>query len=114
MISLDEFLTGEGWPKVDLVKMDVEGAEMDVLEGMGRLLQMSPDLRMVMEFNPALLHNASVEPSKLLVRVDELGFNVLVIDDAEGATPINEANTPSLTEALLKSESSVNLFCTKR
>ena len=114
MISLDEFLADEGWPKVDLVKMDVEGAELDVLEGMGRLLQMSPDLRLVMEFNPALLHNASVEPSKLLIEVDELDFKVLVIDDVEGATPINEANAPSFTKALLKSESSVNLLCTKR
>ena len=113
MVSLDEFLTDEGWPKVDLVKMDVEGAEMDALEGMGRLLRESSGLKLVMEFNPTLLRNASVEPLEFLARPGEFGFKVSVVDEVEGTTPLDESNAQSLTETLLRTDGSVNLYCLK-
>lgn len=39
MIPFDEFWPTLQWPKVDLVKIDVEGAELGVLSGMEDLLQ---------------------------------------------------------------------------
>jgi len=114
LVSLDEFFADEGWPKVDLIKMDVEGAEMDALEGMSRLLRESPGMKLVMEFNPALLRNASVDPLEFLAKPVDLGFKVSFIGDQEGTTPLDQSNASSLTDALLKSESSVNLYCLKQ
>jgi len=114
LVSLDEFLAEENWPKIDLIKMDVEGAEMDALEGMRRLLRESSGLQLVMEFNPALLRNASVDPLEFLAKPAEWGFDVSIIGDQEGTTPLDESNASSLTKALLKSESSVNLYCLKK
>jgi len=114
LVSLDEFLADAGWPKVDLIKMDVEGAEMDALVGMSRLLDESPGLKLVMEFNPGLLRSASVDPLEFLAKPVELGFEVYVIGDQEGTTPLDQSRAPSLTEELLKSDGSVNLYCLKR
>ena len=114
VVSLDGFLTDEGLPHVDLVKMDVEGAEMDALGGMGRLLQRSPELKLVMEFNPTLLRNASVDPLEFLTTPGEFGFKVLMIGEIEGTVPLDQSDARSLTEALLKSKGSVNLYCLKQ
>ena len=40
--TLDTFLGTQGWPQVDLIKMDVEGAEQDVLDGMSEILEKTP------------------------------------------------------------------------
>jgi len=114
LVSLDEFLVDEGWPKVDLIKMDVEGAEMDALEGMSRLFKESSKLKLVMEFNPVLLRSASVDPLEFLAKPVELGFTVNVIGEQEGLTPLAQSNASSLTDELLNSETSVNLYCLKQ
>ena len=48
----DTFLNTEGWPKVDLVKIDLEGAEAEVLAGMCQPLKCSNDLTLIIEFSP--------------------------------------------------------------
>ena len=76
-ISVDEFLIGEGWPAIDLVKVDVEGSEALVWEGMALLRGKAADLRLIMEFNPALLRNAGVEPLQFLSQPGRLGDHQL-------------------------------------
>src|SRR5690606_6277225 len=49
--SLDEVLGAV--PAVDLVKIDVEGAELDVLAGMAKLIARNPGLAIVAEFGPS-------------------------------------------------------------
>ena len=42
------------WPRVDLIKIDVEGAEESVWRGMERTISDNPDLVVILEFNVAL------------------------------------------------------------
>lgn len=65
---------------VDLVKIDVEGAEPEVLAGMPRLLD-SPGLRLVVEWNPACLRAAGHDPAGLPASLRALGFEVVVADE---------------------------------
>jgi FkbM family methyltransferase len=111
--TLDAFLDAEGWPQVDLVKIDVEGAEGAVLEGMSRLLDRRRDLKLVVEFCPLLLQLLGVLPSALLDKLASLGFTVHVIDDRRGVLPAEATNMSSLTDDLLKQERYVNLFCSR-
>ena len=111
--TLDAFLAAEGWPQVDLVKIDVEGAEGAVLEGMGHLLDRCRDLKLVVEFCPLLLQLMGVSPSALLDKLASLGFTVHVIDDRRGVLPPEAINMSSLTNDLLKQERYVNLFCSR-
>jgi len=112
--TLDAFFESEEWPRVDLVKMDVEGAEEDVFQGMDRLLQKSEDLNIVMEFNPRLLENAEVDPRLFLQMPTARGFKVYCIDDKEGLLSLETINSSALVSRLLANSSSVNLFCTRQ
>ena len=73
--TLDE-LVPDG---ADLVKIDVEGAELEVLQGASRLLASSP--RLVVEWCPATLIAAGQSPTAILSTLTELGYHFTMIDD---------------------------------
>src|SRR5207253_6405597 len=50
---LDDLVEGDA----DVVKIDVEGGELEVLAGMSRLLR-SPGIRLIVEWHPQLQHAA--------------------------------------------------------
>ncbi len=65
VITLDELVKEAGWKKVDLIKIDAEGAEPLVFEGMKQLLRQHRDLRIVLEFSPFLYADPSAFTEKL-------------------------------------------------
>ena len=112
--TLDSFLDLEGWPNIDLIKVDVEGAEVTVLDGMTSLIGKSAGLRLIIEFNPALLQGGGVTPLEFLERLIVPGWDVQIIEDANGLSPLVEGDAPELIYRLLTAETSVNLFCTRQ
>jgi len=112
--TLDAFLESQGWPRIGLVKIDVEGAEMSVLAGMGQLLQKSDAVNLIVEFNPAILQGVGVDPLEFLEQMGYLGFNVYWIDREKGLLPVEVAESVSITNKLLTDEGSINLFCSKQ
>lgn len=50
-VSLDEYFQEQGWPDVHVIKIDVEGAEKLVLDGMRELCRRSPGLKLIVEVN---------------------------------------------------------------
>jgi FkbM family methyltransferase len=76
-VTLDAFL-GDTLP--DIVKIDVEGAELQALEGMTRSIQRGRPLLFV-EWNPGALIRAGAQPEILLRRLEELGYRVELIDE---------------------------------
>ena len=73
--SLDAYFGALGWPRVDLVKMDIEGAELPALRGMRELVQRSPGLRLVFEYNLGQLRRAGIPGETLVDGVRALGFD---------------------------------------
>jgi FkbM family methyltransferase len=69
-------------PPIDFVKIDVEGAELDVLDGMRTTL--SAVRALVVEWNPACLETAGAEPRELPRRIIDAGFDVQVVDEVAG------------------------------
>ena len=58
-VTVDDFLGGRG---VDVVKIDVEGAEIAVLEGMRQTLQKGSNIRrMICQDEPSLLEGWGAE-----------------------------------------------------
>ena len=112
--TVDSFLESQGWPGVDLVKIDVEGAEFTVLDGMAQLLERSAGLKMIIEFNPALIQGAGVSPLQFLERLTSAGWQTFLIEEANGLVPLTPVEAPSLVNRLLAAGSSVNLFGTWR
>lgn len=79
-VALDSFL--REIPKVPLIiKIDVEGHEIYVLEGMKGIIEAATDLMFFIEFNPDSLKSAGFRPEELLEKIDQLGFDIYFIDD---------------------------------
>ena len=95
------------------MKLDVEGAECDALEGMAELFYRSPKLKMVIEFNPCLLKNAGINPIELIAKLTEAGFCVRQIDEKKGMSVVELAELVILVKRLTKSQGSLNLFCSR-
>lgn len=66
---------------VDLIKVDVQGAEVMVLDGMRALIERCPDAIVVIEFSPDLMARSGQEPSAFVDRVAALRRRVRVIDE---------------------------------
>jgi FkbM family methyltransferase len=82
VITLDEYM--ERLPAAPiLVKIDTEGNEINVLNGMRKLIQAHDDLRLIVELHPKCLESNGHSPRDLLTLLAELGFDVFVVCDPE-------------------------------
>ncbi len=107
-ITLDDFFEKEGWPPIDLVKMDIEGAEPAALEGMTRLIQKMASIKLIVEFFPTVLQAAGVSPQQFLERLLRLGLTVQVINEQLEPLDIHR-----LIAQLSSGPLMVNLLCEK-
>lgn len=74
-LSLDEFFAGEGWPEVHFIKLDVEGAEVKVMEGMKEVVRRNLWLKMLVEFNPRCQVRAAGNYRRFFELLLDLGFD---------------------------------------
>ena len=90
---------------VDVVKLDVEGAETEALRGMQGLLDAdSPPRTLFVECHPALLERAGSSQAELIGTLEAAGYNVEWIDETNGkAAPLSEPWTAAF----------VNLRCVR-
>ena len=112
--TVDAVMEANGWPTIDLFKADVEGSELDLLEGMEQFLERSPQLNLIIEFSPSLLRNAGADPLRLLEMLATRRFKVQRIIEREGGVPLREEDWPSFVEGLSKAGQSENLFCSRQ
>lgn len=81
--TFDEFWESEGTERLDWVKIDVEGAELEVLKGMAESLRRYPRLKILIEYCPQNLEKAGVAPTAVLKYLTDFGFkpSAIVADD---------------------------------
>ncbi len=112
--TLDDFVAEHGLDRVDLVKVDVEGAEMSVLAGAGKTLATYRPAT-VLEFNTfGFTIHQGVLPQVALARILEIFPHVFVIDRDEGG--LRRLVTPQEIYAFLYDNGihgpTDNLLCT--
>ena len=107
-VSLDAFLKKRGDPKVDLVKIDVEGAELNVLRGMRRTIARLPALKIITEYCPANQNNAGLPPRALLGELRSHRFRLQVIQ-GNGVPQSFEGD--EVPKSALNAGGYVNLYC---
>ena len=71
--------------KLDVVKIDVEGAELDVLRGMERILRTSPDIAVVAEYGPSHLARVGLAPDAWFTAFAAHGLQPHLIGEPDGA-----------------------------
>jgi FkbM family methyltransferase len=104
VLPLDELVEG----RADVVKIDVEGAEIDVLEGMTRLLR-SPPKALIVEWHPVLQAMAGYRPDELPHWFLGRGWRLLAASHTS-TRELTAADVPRTTAGLLRSGRPVELL----
>lgn len=115
-LVLDEYLPAQGIEQVDIVKIDIEGAEIGALRGMQKTIHRSPALIVIMEYNPHALKAFDFDPAQALAEVEGLGFNHVQVIEKNGVlTNItgNPTAVNDLTARLMTHMGVVNLVFTR-
>ena len=79
--TLDNSLKKYGSPRVDVIKMDIEGAEILALEGMRETIERSPKLTIFTELYPKAIKRLGRSPVEFLEKIRDFGFSVHAIDE---------------------------------
>jgi len=77
-VRLDEIL--KDVPRVDVIKIDVEGAEVQVVMGLAQTLQRNPDLTVMFEWSPGQLEMVGSSPAALLELMGDHGFSFRLME----------------------------------
>ena len=105
-VRLDEIIH----EKIDFIKIDVQGFELQVINGAKKLFDNNNDLKMIFEFYPHLLKLNNVNPEDFLYQLIEMDYNIY--DIGAGNNLINYS-----IENICKRYSmcsSLDLFCEKQ
>jgi FkbM family methyltransferase len=99
-------------PRVNFIKIDTQGAECDVLSGLGELIAASAaELIMLIEFSPMHLKNAGTGGRQLLELLAGYDWRMYLMDaDAEGLLPVSAQQVRSLSDITEQNPESGGFF----
>ena len=111
-VTLDEFFGGKKHP-IDVIKMDMEGAEMLALLGMDGIIKENGNLKMFIEFYPSAIREMGCSPREFVHKLlEDYGFSIVAIDELR--TPKNQYlkinNIDELMNLCQDEDKIVNLF----
>jgi FkbM family methyltransferase len=110
-VTLDAELATLGCERVDVIKMDIEGAEVLALKGMQSTLAQSA-ISLFIEFSPSAIRRAGTDPATFLEDLRKRGFDLFELSERQSRTmPIADARefAASVHDAMY-----TNLLCVKR
>ncbi|HEU4619396.1 MAG TPA: hypothetical protein VFV10_15265 [Gammaproteobacteria bacterium] len=95
-----------------MVKIDVEGAEPLVINGLQRTLAEHPEAVLVFEFSPSYVESFGVDPRAFLADLQGRGYSIARID--EGDEGVSEVDIDELIASVPKSGHAVNLIAARQ
>jgi FkbM family methyltransferase len=101
VVSLDDFIKSKGINSVHLMKMDIEGSELDALLGGKRLFTQKDAPDIICEVNPFLLGRQNLESRAITQCLADYGYSLFQLEHLSSVRP--DAPIAHLT----------NLYCTK-
>ncbi len=107
-VSIDDYLGAN--LKVDLIKMDIQGFEMQAVKGMIKTFQNNSSLKLISEFWPYGLKKAGSSVSEYYHFLIDAGFRVFILHD----NSLEELNSDAVKKLEgLGEEHYFNIFVTK-
>jgi FkbM family methyltransferase len=91
MTSLDEFRAGSAPGPVSFIKIDVQGYELAVCEGMVQTLAENPRAAVAIEYAPKSLRDLGFEPQRLLEFFRDRGYTPHIIYKSGRTEPTDDA-----------------------
>jgi len=98
----DEFYIEEGLKKVNIIKIDVEGAELKVLKGMENTLK-SNNIVLFIEIMPSLIKHIEVTVGELITFLNNCGFKNIYSVKSDFEIDINPNNVKKVVEFIINS-----------
>jgi len=109
-VSLDEVFATKP-AGIDLLKMDIQGAELKALQGMEKLFRDNRIARILMEFWPYGLVRCGSEPGEVLMLLRRFGYSLYEATESGKLRPVSHDDL--LRRFPASSENWVNLYATK-
>ncbi len=110
-ITIDEYFK-ENDELINFIKIDSEGSEVKIVNGMKQFLSRNKELVMMTEFFPFLIKKSGDEPNQYLKSLEKSGFSLYNILDKNEKT--NKINSENFLESGINSEYCTNLLCIKQ
>tara|TARA_Y100001949_G_scaffold79296_1_gene67084 strand:- start:766 stop:1608 length:843 start_codon:yes stop_codon:yes gene_type:complete len=110
-IRIDEYFK-ENDELVNFIKIDSEGSEVKIINGMKQFLSRNQELVMMTEFFPFLIKKSGDEPNQYLKSLEKSGFSLYNILDKNEKT--NKINSENFLESGINSQYCTNLLCIKQ
>jgi FkbM family methyltransferase len=112
-VRLDDYLAGKDG-RVDLVKIDTEGAEGFILDGMQDTLRRNPTARLVLEYFPYKLEQSGYPPDKFFGLLRPHGCRYAEIDESEAVLhAVTEQDVMTFNLPALRKRGLTNLYVTR-
>jgi FkbM family methyltransferase len=108
--TVDTFVKSRNLQNISFIKIDVQGYELAVCEGMKNVLEKFPQAVVCLEYSPDALRELGFEPHMLLDFFRTRGYHLYVLTREE---PRFLADDNSL-EAVLRDQGYLDLLCSKR
>ncbi|MBC7696164.1 MAG: FkbM family methyltransferase [Burkholderiales bacterium] len=80
-VSIDELIKDQTIPKVNIIKIDIQGYELTAFNGMKQLLSSSDDLKIIAEYWPHGFKRAGTSAIAFYDFFNELGYFFYLIDN---------------------------------
>ena len=107
MVTLDSIIDKD--KKIDLIKMDIQGAEMLALLGMKRTIDANEKLNLFVEFWPYGIEKSGFLPEDFIEKIKSFGFKIYYLENGK---KINFSINHDLINNYDISDQ-MNLFCEK-
>ena len=83
IVTIDDWFKTSGLPKIDIIKLDIEGSELSALKGMNEVLQKQKPI-LIVEVNPETLSMFNLKPSDIYDYLKQLNFEgFLILENAK-------------------------------
>lgn len=106
IVRIDDWLRENKVEKVNVIKMDIQGAEPHALEGMRETMTYTPIL--FIEYEPALLRTAAHDPIQMLTGLQSYGYDLYDVNEGSRSL-VRIENGVSFT-ASLKGDAYANIL----
>ena len=110
-LSVDDYVKQQQVQKVDFIKMDIQGFEMQAFNGMKETLQRYPALNMISEFWPYGLKKAGSSVSEYFQALQNEGFRCYLLEH-KSLVPLTAEKVHAISE--LGEEHYFNIFATRQ
>ncbi|MGA2099347.1 MAG: FkbM family methyltransferase [Candidatus Acidiferrum sp.] len=108
--SVDNFVAARSISNISFIKIDVQGYELAVCEGMRQTLQRFPELCVALEYDPEGIRELGFDPEKLLEFFRSAGYNLYVLSRAA----ITSAADNRSIDQLAEKAGYVDLLCSRK